>query len=226
MIHLPFADRLEAGQLLAGELSRRTYAGNAVVLGLARGGVPVAFAVANQLGLPLEVLVVRKLGVPLQPELAMGAIAGTERILNNRIINQLGISDEEIEKVVAREQAEMRRREELYRGGRPAAGLDGQMAILVDDGLATGSTMMAAVRYARSLKPVKVIIGVPVGSRDAVNHLRKEADEVICLAIPESFSAVGEWYRHFDQVSDDEVRNLLAHAHRRHAGSSVSSTMS
>ena len=160
MIHVPFADRLEAGQLLATELSRHVPGPNSVVLALARGGVPVGFAVANRLNLPLDVVVARKLGVPWQPELAMGAIAGTARVLNTRIINELQISDEDVEKIVTRELAEMRRREELYRGGQPPAVLHGQAAILVDDGLATGSTMLAAIRHARSLKPAKVIIGI------------------------------------------------------------------
>jgi putative phosphoribosyl transferase len=215
MIHLPFADRSEAGRLLAAELSRRTDIGNATVLALARGGVPVGFEVANRMGLPLDAIVVRKIGVPWQPELAMGAMAGTALILNKPMLAELEISDEEVQKVVRREQAEMTRREELYREGRSAPDLHGQTAILVDDGLATGSTMLAAVRHARSLKSAKVVVGVPVGSRDACDHLRKEADDVVCLAIPEFFYAVGEWYRNFQQVSDDEVRNLLRASNRR-----------
>jgi putative phosphoribosyl transferase len=226
MIHLPFAGRREAGQLLARKFARRIPARNAVVLGLARGGVPVAFAVANQLSLPLDVIVVRKLGVPWQPELAMGAIAGTARVLNHRMIAELGIPDDEVEKVITREQAETKRREDLYRGGRQAAALDGQTAILVDDGLATGSTMIAVVRHVRSLNPSKILIGVPVGSNDAVDRLRAEADDVICLAIPEFFYAVGEWYRDFGQVGDNEVRHLLAEGHLRHAEKMISSTAS
>jgi predicted phosphoribosyltransferase len=209
MVHLPFADRREAGDLLGIEFSRRMDAQNAVVLALARGGVPVGFAAANRLGLPLDVIVARKLGVPWQPELAMGAIAGTARVLNERMLAELEISAYAVEKVIVKEQAEMRRREELYRGGRPAPDLAGQTVILVDDGLATGSTMLAAVRYVRSLKAARIIVAVPVGSRDACEHLRAEADAVVCLAIPDFFYAVGEWYRDFRQVSDDEVRNLL-----------------
>jgi putative phosphoribosyl transferase len=226
MIQLPFADRIEAGQLLAREIAHRTSARSAVVLGLARGGVPVAFAVAKELGLPLDVLVARKIGVPWQPELAMGAIAGTARVLNRQLIAELGVPDGEVEKAIAREQSEMRRREELYRGGRQAAGLEGHRAILIDDGLATGSTMMAAARYVRSLKPEEILVGVPVGSKDAVDHLRQEVDDVICLAVPEFFYAVGEWYRDFRQVSDDEVQYLLNDAHVRYAESLVSSTPS
>jgi putative phosphoribosyl transferase len=224
MIPLPFADRVEAGQLLAREFEHRTLSRNAVVLGLARGGIPVAFALANQLRLPSDVIVARKLGVPWQPELAMGAIAGTARILNRRMIGELGIPDSEVEKVIAREQSEMLRQEALYRAGRRVAELNGQTVILVDDGLATGSTMIAAALSARSRKPADVFVGVPVGSKDAVDRLRAEADDVVCLAIPELFCAVGEWYRDFRQVSDDEVRHLLAEGHERRAESMISST--
>ncbi|MGA2712522.1 MAG: phosphoribosyltransferase [Bryobacteraceae bacterium] len=215
MVHLPFADREEAGRLLAEELALRKIDPDAVILALTRGGVPVGFAVADRLHLPLDVIVARKLGVPWQPELAMGAIAGTARVLDDRMIEGLGISHEDVEKVLVREQAEMKRREELYRGGRPARELNGKSAILIDDGLATGSTMLAAVRHARSLKPARIIIGVPVGSDEAVARLRKEADELVCLATPEFFSAVGEWYRDFQQVDDAEVENLLAESRHR-----------
>jgi len=142
MVHLPFADRVEAGRLLAKELLSRNAGENAVVLALARGGVPVGFAVADRLHLALDVIVARKLGVPWQPELAMGAIAGTARILDERMIVELGIADEDVEDITRREQAEMARREQLYRGGKPALDLNGRTAILVDDGLATGSTMV------------------------------------------------------------------------------------
>jgi putative phosphoribosyl transferase len=171
--------------------------------------------VAKQLHLPLDVIVARKIGVPWQPELAMGAIAGTTRILNQPMIAQLGISDAEIDRVVSREELEMNRREELYRGDNPALNLKGKTAILIDDGLATGSTMLAAVRYARNLKAARIIIGVPVGSANACAHLRKEADDLICLATPPEFMAVGESYRDFNQVNDREVQNLLAQSHRR-----------
>ena len=226
MIHLPFADRLEAGELLGIELSRRLHAKDAVVLALARGGVPVGFAAANRLGLPLDVIVARKLGVPWQPELAMGAIAGTARVLNEGMLAELEISADAVEKVIAREQGEMKRREELYRGNRPAPDLAGRMAILVDDGLATGSTMLAAVRHVRSLKAATTVVAVPVGSRDACHHLRTEADDVVCLSIPDFFYAVGEWYRDFRQVSDDEVRHLLAESRERLAKQTVSSVAS
>ncbi len=214
MVHLPFADRVEAGRLLAKDRVEH-HLRSAVVLGLARGGVPVGFAVADRLHLPLDVIVARKFGVPWQPELAMGAIAGTARVLDGPMIRELGISDEEVEEIVAREQAEMKRREELYRAGEPALDLHGQTAILVDDGLATGNTMMAAVRHARSLKAAEVVIAVPVGSRQACDRLDKETDDLVCPAIPEFFFAVGEWYREFPQVSDAEVQNLLEQNRRR-----------
>lgn len=219
MVHLPFSDRVEAGRLLAKELSLHNPGQDAVVLALVRGGVPVGFAVADRLHLPLDVIVPRKLGVPWQPELAMGAIAGKARILDERMIRQLSIPEEDIEDTIEREQAEMGRRERLYRGGKPALDLRGQTAILVDDGLATGSTMQAAVRHARSLNAAKVIVAVPVGSAQACARLRKEADEVVCLATPELFYAVGEWYRDFGQISDTEVEHLLAESHHRLAES-------
>jgi putative phosphoribosyl transferase len=215
MIHLPFADRVQAGQLLAREISRQIQSQNAAILGLARGGVPVAVAVARQLCLPLDVIVARKLGVPWQPELAMGAIAGTARILNGGMIAHLKISPRDVDNVTRREQAEMQRREDLYRSGRAVAKLRSQTVMLVDDGLATGSTMIAAVHYVRSHKPASVIVAVPVASREVVDRLRGEADEVVCLAIPTFFNVVSEWYRDSSQVSDDEVRNLLTSGPRQ-----------
>jgi predicted phosphoribosyltransferase len=220
MTHLPFEDRREAGRLLAAELARREIGRNAVVLALTRGGVPVGFAVAHRLHLPLDAIVARKIGVPWQPELAMGAIAGATRILDENMIRELAISREDVEEIVAREQAEMRRREQVYRGDKPAPDLAGRTAIVVDDGLATGSTMVAAVRHARSMHPARVIVAAPVGSRQACAHLRQEADDVVCLAIPERFYAVGEWYRDFRQVEDSEVGALLEESRRqlnRHA---------
>ena len=209
MIKLPFADRTEAGRLLAVELSRRNADANAVVLAIPRGGVPVAFAIAHALHLPLDVVIARKLGVPWQPELAMGAIAGEARVMDRRAIAELGISEAAVERIVASEQSEMRRREDVYHAGRPAPDLHGRTAILVDDGLATGSTMLAAARYIHSMKPAHVVIAVPVGSAHACHRLRSEADAVVCLATPKSFTAVGEWYLDFREVSDDEVRYLL-----------------
>jgi predicted phosphoribosyltransferase len=215
MVHLPFTDRVEAGRLLAKELSSRNIGENAVVLALARGGVPVGFAVADRLHLPLDVIVARKLGVPWQPELAMGAIAGTARVLDEAMIRELGIPEEDIEDITRREQAEMARRQQLYRGGKPALDLKGRTAILVDDGLATGSTMVAAVRHAHTLNAANVIVAIPVGSAQGCGRLAREAHEVVCLATPQMFYAVGEWYRDFRQVSDTEVQHLLAESHHK-----------
>jgi len=214
MIHLPFADRVEAGRLLAKELSHKVTP-NAVILALTRGGVPIGFAVADRLHLPLDVVVVRKLGVPWQPELAMGAIAGTARILDEHMIRELRISDEDVEEIAAREEEEMKRRDDLYRGGKPALDLHGKSAVLIDDGLATGSTMTAAVRHARNLHAASVTVAVPVGSEDACARMRKLADDLVCLATPEVFLAVGEWYRDFRQVGDGEVQTLLAESRHR-----------
>lgn len=215
MVHLPFADRVEAGRLLARELSSRDIGSNAVILALARGGLPVGFAVADRLHLPLDVIVARKLGVPWQPELAMGAIAGGARVLDERMIRELRIAEDDIEDIARRERAEMARREQLYRGGKPALDLRGRTAILVDDGLATGSTMVAAVLHARAMNAAKVIVAVPVGSAQGCGRLAREANEVICLSIPQVFCAVGEWYRDFRQVSDTEVQHLLAESHHK-----------
>lgn len=209
MIHLPFEDRIEAGRDLARELSVRGVSAESVVLALARGGVPVGFAVADRLRLPLDVLIARKLGVPWQPELAMGAIAGDARILDFTMIRQLGIADGDVEDVIVREQAEMKRREARYRAGAPPADVRGKAVILVDDGLATGSTMLAALRHVRTQAPASVVVAVPVGSAPACERLRREADEVVCLATPHHFFAVGEWYVDFQQVTDEEVRNLM-----------------
>lgn len=215
MVNLPFPDRLEAGRALADELEKRGAPADAIVCGLSRGGVPVAFSVADRLHRALDVIVVRKLGVPWQPELAMGAVTLSTQVLEDETIAELGIREEEIERVVARERAEIRRREELYRSGRPALDLSGRTVILVDDGLATGSTMVAAARQTRSRKPTGLIIGVPVGSKEACERLRGEADAVICLVTPKGFHAVGRWYRDFGQVSDTEVQNLLAESRDR-----------
>jgi len=209
-VHLPFEDRVAAGRALAEELKRRKLDPNAVIFALTRGGVPVGFEVADRLRLPLDVIVARKIGVPWQPELAMGAIAGTVQVLDAPMIEQLGIADEDVKSIIAREEAEMKRRVQVFREGRPAVNPQGRTAVIVDDGLATGSTMLASVRYARTLKPAKLIIAVPVGSREGCARLRGEVDELVCLSVPELFFAVGEWYRDFNQVTDDEVRHLLA----------------
>jgi putative phosphoribosyl transferase len=206
---LPFRDRSEAGRLLGAELARRQLAKNAIVLALPRGGVPVGVEVAGALDAPLDIVVVRKLGVPRQPELAMGAIAGTTRVLNHELIRELGISEDEINSVVARESLEMKRRELLYRGALPTLVFRGRTVVLVDDGLATGSTMLAAVRHARSAQPQKVVVAIPVASAQACMRIRREADQCVCLAVPERFCAVGEWYINFHQVTDAEVQSML-----------------
>jgi predicted phosphoribosyltransferase len=209
VVELPFQDRTEAGRLLGSEIAVRKLPGNVIVLALPRGGLPVGVEVAEALNAPLDVVVVRKLAVPWQPELAMGAITVETRVLDYQLIRELRISDEEVETVVAREMKEVERREKLYRGGRPAPNLRGRTVVIVDDGLATGSTMLVATRAVRSLHPERLIIAVPVGSSDACRLLQREVDECICLAVPEPFFAVGEWYTDFRQVTDDEVREML-----------------
>ena len=210
MIQLPFEDRNEAGRLLSAQLGRYHLPVNTIVLALPRGGVPVGFAVAQALRAPLDVMVVRKLGVPWQPELAMGAIAGGSVVLDQRLIRELRLSQEDLDPIVAKERTEIERREKLYRCGRPPLDLRGWTVVLVDDGLATGSTMVAAARYVRSLGPANLIIAVPVGSRQACELVESECDECVCLAMPRPFDAVGEWYIDFRQVSDAEVQYLLS----------------
>lgn len=211
MIRLPFSDRTEAGQLLAEELLRRKLPKDTLVLALPRGGVPVGLAVAKALGAPLDVVIVRKLGVPGQPELAMGSIAdGAAPVLDAQLIQELGVAPEDIEALAAKEREEIRRREKRYCGGRPAPTIRGRAVIIVDDGLATGSTMASAARYVATLKPGKLIAAVPVGSVQACNWIGNQVEECICLATPEPFTAVGEWYSDFSQVSDAEVQRLLA----------------
>ncbi len=210
MVQLPFADRAEAGRLLAVELASLKLPANVIVLALPRGGLPVALEVAKKFRAPLDVVIVRKLGVPWQPELAMGAIAsGSVQTLDQDLIRALRISREEIEAVIDKERAEVERREKLYRKGRPALDLRGRTVLVVDDGLATGSTMLVAARYVRSLKPARMLIAVPVGSVQACQRLKEEADDCVCLATPEPFAAVGEWYVDFRQVNDSEVQRFL-----------------
>lgn len=208
-----YADRADAGRALAKSLARLRAAPDTFVLGLPRGGVPVAYEVAAALELPLDVLVVRKLGLPQQPELAMGAIAsGGALVVNDEVVRYLGGRAGAFEAVRAREQAELERRERGYRGLRSPLEMTGRTAIVVDDGLATGATMEAAVRALQSLGAHRVIVAVPVASVEARRRIEAVAEEVVCLATPEFFSAVGQWYADFGQTEDDEVRDLLARA--------------
>jgi len=208
-----FADRADAGRALARALESYRNAPDTVVLGLPRGGVPVAFEIAQALDLPLDVLVVRKLGLPWQPELAMGAIAsGGAVVVNDDVVRHVGGRGEAFESVRAREQMELARREREYRGDRPPLDLRGRTGILVDDGLATGATMEAAVRALKALDAGHVVVAVPVASVEARDRIAAVADEVVCLATPAFFSAVGQWYADFGQTPDAEVRDLLARA--------------
>jgi putative phosphoribosyl transferase len=205
-----FANRRDAGVELASKL--RQYAGrtDVVVLALPRGGVPVAFEVAEALDAPLDIFLVRKLGLPGHPELAMGAIAsGGVRVLNQDVVNWYGVPDRAIEAVAREEQAELERREREYRQGRPLVDLRGRIVILVDDGLATGSTMKAAVQAARQHGPAQVVVAVPVGAPSTCEELANITDETVCAHTPEPFSAVGQWYHDFSQTTDEEVRELL-----------------
>ena len=211
----PFLDRSEAGHELARELRRYAGRNDVTVLALPRGGVPVAFPVAEALDAPLEVFLVRKLGTPGHRELAMGAIAsGGVRVLNDDVVRWYGIRPDQIDAVAAEEQRELERREASYLEGREAPPIAGRVVILIDDGLATGSTMRAAVQAVRRQQPARVVVAVPVGARETCSDLEALADEVVCARTPEPFSAVGQWYVNFDQTSDEEVRALLRqHAH-------------
>ncbi|SRR6266702_6789889 len=210
-----FQDRKEAGQILARTLAKLQDLKDAIVLGLPRGGVPVAYEVALELNLPLDIFVVRKLGVPWQPELAMGAIAsGGTVVLNSFVVHELGISAEVIESAAQREGLEIERRERAYREGRPPMRVEEHTAVLIDDGLATGASMLAAARALRQ-RAKQVVVAVPVAAESTCNSLRSEVDQVICAATPEPFFAVGMFYRDFTQTTDDEVRSLLSQARAR-----------
>lgn len=205
-----FKDRKQAGELLAEQLAAYTGNSDAVILALPRGGVPVAFAISQKLGIPLDVVIVRKLGAPGHPEYAMGAIAsGGVRVLQQDVVATLGIPQAVVEEATQREMREIERREPLYRAGRPTIPLRGRVVILVDDGLATGSTMLAAVQAVRRQEPARIVVAVPVGAADTCEMLAAEVDELVCLSTPSPFYAVGMWYEDFSQTSDNEVRSLL-----------------
>ncbi len=213
-----FQDRRDAGRDLVQSLRRYAGRPDVLVLALPRGGVPVAYEVARALDAPLDVFLVRKLGLPGQEELAMGALAtGGVRVLNDEVVRALDISDDVIETVTAREARELARRERVYRGDRPAPDVRGKVVILVDDGLATGSTMRAAVAALRQQGPARVVVAVPVGAPQTCAEFRAEADEIVCARTPEPFHAVGLWYADFSQTTDEEVHELLDQARDGHA---------
>ncbi len=205
-----FRDRREAGRALAAEMASYRDKDDVLVFGLARGGVPVAWEIAAALHAPLDVFLVRKLGVPRWSELAMGAVAsGGGVVMNDNVVSSLHITDEQVREVIASETAELARREQAYRGGRPIADARGKIVILVDDGIATGASMLAAVRAVRAAGPQSIVVAVPVGPESTCHELTQEADEVVCSTMPPGFEAVGQVYADFHQVSDDEVRELL-----------------
>jgi putative phosphoribosyl transferase len=205
-----FRDRQDAGVQLAGKLAHFAGLAEVIVLGLPRGGVPVAYEVARALRVPLDIFVVRKLGAPDHRELAMGAIAsGGVRVLNQDVVDKLRISAATVYAVARREQSEIERQEKAYRGDLPLPDFSGRVVIVVDDGLATGSTMLAAVRALRQHGPARIIVAAPVAAADTLRMLAREADQVVCVNVPDSFHAVSAWYQEFSQTSDDEVRRLL-----------------
>jgi predicted phosphoribosyltransferase len=221
-----FRDREEAGRLVAGKLAKYAEHADVLVLGLPRGGVPVAFEAARALRVPLDVFLVRKLGLPGHEEFSMGAIAsGGVRVLNEDAVRELRIADEVVDKVAECEQLELERRERIYRGDRPAPDVGGRTVILIDDGLATGSTMRAAVTALRRLGPAHIVVAVPVGSREVCAELKDESDEVVCAVTPDPFYAVGLWYEDFSQTTDEEVCALLARANREHASSAAPTSL-
>ena len=211
MVGKRFRDRREAGRLLGAHLSAYANLPDVLVLALPRGGVPVAAEVARALEAPLDVFVVRKLGVPGHEEFALGAIAtGGVRVLNEEVVQALRIPDRVIDALAAREQEELARRERVYRGHRPPLDVRGRTVILVDDGLATGATMHAAIRALRQQQPARIVVAVPTASPETCAELKTEVDDIICATTPDPFYAVGLWYEDFSQTTDEEVRELLA----------------
>jgi len=217
-----FTDRTDAGRQLAAQLRQYADRKDVVVLALPRGGLPVGFEVAQALHAPLDVMIVRKLGTPGQPELAMGAIAsGGVRVINQAVMSGLQISAEELDRVAAKEQAEVERRERLYRAGRAALEIQGRTVILVDDGIATGSTMRAAIQAIRAQNPARLVVAVPTAAGSTAARIRTEVDELVCLTTPEPFFAIGYFYREFPQLTDEDVREVLARADRLHTAGPV-----
>jgi predicted phosphoribosyltransferase len=209
----PYRDRSEAGRVLASRLAAYAHRPDVLVLALPRGGVPVAFEVATALEAPLDVFVVRKLGVPGHEEFAMGAIAsGGLVVLDPEVVRFAGVSEAALRRVIEKERRELERRERLYRGDRAQPEIAGHTVVLVDDGLATGSTMRAAIEALREKGPARIVVAVPIAAPETCDALRGEADEVVCAATPEPFRAVGLWYEDFSQTTDDEVRALLTRA--------------
>jgi len=207
---MQFHDRQDAGRYLADRLTDYANRSDVVVLALPRGGVPVGAAIADRLAAPLDVWVVRKLGVPGYPELAMGAIAaGGVEVLNHDVIESLHIAPGQVALVAARERVELDRRARAFRGDRALPDLRGRVVILVDDGLATGATMEAAILAVRALAPLEIVVAAPVGARDTCDRLRGLADRMVCVHTPAAFHAVGEWYEDFSETTDDDVRRLL-----------------
>ena len=211
----PFRNRTHAGKQLAQALPPELHHSDAIVLALPRGGVPVGFAVARELDIELDILMVRKLGLPGHEEFAMGALgSGGVRVVQPDVLRNWGVTQAALEAVCARELAEIERRERAFRGARPAPQLRGRSVILVDDGLATGSTMRAAIEVARAGAPARLIVAVPVGAPDTCAALAPLVDQLVCLVRPPAFTAVSRWYQHFEQTGDDEVIDLLAIAWR------------
>jgi predicted phosphoribosyltransferase len=220
-----YRDRRHAGKVLARALASYDHRDDVVVLGLPRGGVPVAFEVAKALGAPLDIFVVRKLGVPGYPELAMGAIAsGGIKVLNRELVETLGIPDDRVNAVIEAETRELLRREREYRGNRQPVDVKDRTVILVDDGLATGASMQAAVAALRRRQPRQIVVGVPIAAPSTCEEVGRLADDIVCAATPEPFYSVGLWYEDFSQVSDQEVREVLEQAAQRNSTSTGART--
>ena len=205
-----FLDRSDAGKKLAEKLKNYQNGKDLIVLGLPRGGIPVAYEVAKAFKAPLDVFLVRKLGLPNQPELAMGAIAsGGVRVMNENVVRRSGVSEQQVEEIVNEEQKKLQEREEIYRGARPEIGIHGKTVLLVDDGLATGASMQAAVSALKEFDPEKIVVAVPTAPRDTCQEFESLVDEVVCLRTPSPFWGVGGSYQNFSQTSNEEVRELL-----------------